>query len=159
MGNGNTREEFGQFLVIVDGELEVTGMVLVFLLSRATLPASCSRTSTSRTADGSCPNLSLPTTTPGAMVRASLPDGLALWQTACRKLCLPILILLTSHRGGQAATEFSCNFDLLYTHCADIRTIFISDWSHKANQLEYSPAISFLVHARCCLHRLGVAAS
>ena len=80
------------------------------------------------------------------------------WLLPCR-LLRPLSFLLSSFGGGQAATEFACIFDFLYTPLADISTIFVSDWSHKVNQLEYSPAICYLVLARCLLHRLGVGAS
>ena len=44
MGNGDSSQELVQFFVITDGQWQVTGMILVFLLSQAALPAN-SRTS------------------------------------------------------------------------------------------------------------------
>ena len=46
LDNGHSREKL-QLLVIMDGQLQVIGMILVFLLSREALPAN-SRTSVAR---------------------------------------------------------------------------------------------------------------
>ena len=102
-----------------------------------------------RTADGSW----------RAVLNPPLPTPRPALHLPCRLLRPLCIHLLSNAGGGEVGTEIACIFDFLYNPLADISTIFVSDWSHKVNQLEYSPAISYLVLARCLLHRLGVGAS